>query len=101
MTTTRPLFRYILVALLVMVAVATTLKMAITGVGVEQAVGVFGLVASVAMIYVMLSERGAASVKAIEISPKLFETSGIFNVTAFGVLIFLTVFYLLLQDPPA
>ena len=100
-TTTRPVFRGVLVALLVMVAVATTLKMALTGAGLEQTVGVFGLVSSAVLIYVLLSERGRASLKAIDIAPGLFRTSGIFNVTAFAVLIFLTVFYLLLQDPPA
>ena len=98
-TTTKPVFRYILVALLSMVAVATTAKMALTGAGTEQLVGIIGLVASAAMIYVMLSERGRASLKAIDISPKLFRTGGVFNVTAFAVLIFLTVFYLLLRDP--
>ena len=100
-STTKPLFRYILVALLVMVAVATTLKMTLTGVGIEQGVGIFGLVASAVMIYIMLSERGAASLSAINISPALFKTSGTFNVIALGVMIFLAVFYIVLRDPPA
>ena len=95
---TRAPFRYIISALLTMVAVATGLKMALTGAGAEQTLGIVTLVASVVLIYIVLTERGLGSRKAISLDTKLFATSTTFNVAAFGVMLFLAAFYALFAD---
>ena len=94
--TTKPLFRYILAGLLMMVAFATGIKMALTGTGAEQTVGWVTTIASIVMVAIVLTEKGASHPKAIDVQPNLFKTSGLFNVVMFGVMIFLAAFYALL-----
>jgi SSS family solute:Na+ symporter len=94
--TTKPLFRYILAGLLMMVAFATGIKMALTGAGAEQMVGWVTTVASIVMVGIVLTEKGASHPKAIDVQSGLFQTSGLFNVVMFGVMIFLAAFYALL-----
>ena len=93
----RPVFRYVLAGLLTMVSVATGLKMAISGVGVERGVGIATTIAAAIMIYILLTERGEPSDKAIDVEPGLFKTAGVFNTIAFGLVVFLSAFYFLLR----
>lgn len=93
----RPAFRYVLAALITMVAVATGLKMAVTGADTEQLLGIVTVVASLVLIAILVRERGEASAKAIDVEPELFQTGGVFNVVAFAVMLFLTAFYVLFQ----
>ncbi|MFK8058270.1 MAG: sodium/solute symporter [Saprospiraceae bacterium] len=95
-STTKPLFRFILAGLLAMVTFSTGLKMALTGTGAEQTLGWFTTVASVVMIAIVLTEKGAAHTKAIEVESELFKTSSLFNVVMYSVMIFLAAFYALL-----
>ena len=96
-TTTRRVFRWIVVAMLLMVTVATGAKMAVTGVELERTLGLVVLVASFVLIGIMLTEKGEAAERAIDIDTGLFRTSTTFNVAAFGVLLFLTAFYAVFQ----
>ena len=96
--TTRAPFRYVIAALLTMVAVATGLKLAITGVGTEQTLGIVTLVASIILIAIILRERGVANARAIDLDTGLFRTSTTFNVAAFAVMLFLAAFYTLFAN---
>ncbi len=89
----RPAFRFIIIALLAMVAVATGLKMALTGAAGEQTVGIITLISSLVLMGIIYSENGEASRKAIDVPPALFRTSNLFNVVMYGVILFLTAFY--------
>jgi len=95
--TKRPAFRFILIALLAMVSVATGLKMALTGTGAEQGVGIAVTLATLVLIYIIYTERGEASKRAIDVSPELFRTQSVFNIVAFAVTLFLAAFYALFQ----
>jgi len=95
-TTTKPLFRYFLVGILMMVAFSTGLKMALTGVGSEATLGWITTVATVVLIGILMTEKGEAHERAVIVDSALFKTSSLFNVVMYGVMIFLAAFYALL-----
>ncbi len=96
---TRPIYRYILIGVLTMVAVATGAKMAFTGpLAAESTLGWVTLLSSLSLIAVLWTERGQNDHKAIELETGLFETTGLFNAVAFGVVLFLTGFYIYFAD---
>ncbi len=96
---TKPIYRYIIIGVLAMVAVSTGLKMGITGpLAAESTLGWVTLLSSCTLIGILYGERGVSDRKAIELESGLFQTSSLFNVVAFGVVLFLTGFYIYFAD---
>ena len=97
---TARIYRVIVIGLLAMVPLATGLKMVLAPSAAEVWLGWLTLLATVILAAVFYTERGRSDRRAIALESGLFRTGPIFNVVAFGLILFLTAFYALFADTP-
>ncbi len=100
-STTGKLYRLIVLSLLAMVPLATGIKMLLAPTSSESTLGWVTLISTLILAVLFYTERGVDDRKAIHLESGLFKTGPIFNVVAFGVMLFLTAFYTYFADTVA
>ncbi len=91
------MFRYGLIAALLVIGGATGVKILVQVIpGVSNVAGIIAIVLAAIAVYLLITERKADDPKGIVIDRRLFETSTLFNISAFAIMIALTVIYIVM-----